>query len=110
MRMLIPGETISHQFTIPFLVSEIHSVYVSYKQKDDIILERNVPSRNIEQIEDDKSQVTVVLSQDESLLFKDDCAYTIQLNVITTFGSRIASNEIRSRTGTQHIKEVISSG
>lgn len=106
--MFNPGETIIHQFVIPFLSTELSKVIVSYKQGDDIVLEKTVTSGFTPIEEYTKTQFAVTLSQEESLMFSDLNSYTIQLNVLTIFGTRAASKEIRGTSGVQHHREVIS--
>lgn len=103
--MFSPGETIAHQFIIPFVVGEITKVIVSYKQGDNIVLEKPITS-GFEAVSG-KTKVTITFSQQESLLFKECSDVRIQLNVITTGGSRCTSKEIRETNGVQHLKEVI---
>ena len=104
--MFIPGETISHQFFIPFVRSDVGKILVTYRQFDDVILVKTVYPGQIETLEG-KSQFTVTLSQEESLLFDNEADYYIQLNVIFTSGARCASSEMRGTNGVQHVKKVV---
>ena len=54
-----------------------------------------------------KTKILYALTQDESLLFKDNANFMIQINVLTLDGSRYASKEIKDSTGAQHYKEVM---
>ena len=107
--MFIPGETITHEFTIPFADDEISKVIVTYKQNNKIILTKPISS-GFEQVTQAKTKITVLLSQQESLLFSDKDDYFIQLNVFTNEGARAASAEFRGSTGHQHYKKVITNG
>ena len=105
--MFNPGETIVHEFVIPFSALELAKVIVSYKQEDDIVFEKTVTS-GFEPIENtENSKFSVEFSQQESLLFRDLLNYTIQLNVLTSSGSRAASKEIKGCSGTQYHRGVI---
>lgn len=109
--MFIPGETIAHQFIIPFVANEIEKVIVSYKQDDHIVLELTVTSEQIEQGETAaEAKFTVSLSQTQSLLFMNNKDTYAQLNVILPNGTRCSSKEMKLDTGNQHIREVIEDG
>jgi hypothetical protein len=110
MDMFHPGETISHNFIIPFVADEIAKVIVSYKQSDHIIIEKEVTSgfKAESRVE---ASFSIAFTQQESLLFADKKDYTIQLNVLTNGSSRHASCEIKVKDGgIQHIREVITNG
>lgn len=106
--MFIPGETVTHEFTIPFADAELSKVVVTYKQDERIVLTKTISS--FEKVTETKTKITLPFSQQDSLMFKDDTVYTIQLNVYTTRGSRAACTEFKSNTGKQHYKKVISNG
>lgn len=111
--MFHPGETVSHVFNIPFLTTDVAKVLITYKQKDHIILVKTITSSNLTPVLDELnvpvgSQLTVTLTQEESLKFMEKSVFSVQLNVITTGGARSASNEIEDKTGPQYYKEVIS--
>ncbi len=115
--MFNPGETVIHRFTIPFVKEEISEIIVTYKHKDDIFFIKSITSGFQDAETSGQSEHTpkdttfdVELSQTESLMFKQYSGYKIQLNVYTIFGSRLASQEIDSRTGAQHYREVMSDG
>ena len=107
--MFIPGETIAHGFVIPFSSDVIDYVVVSYKHNDDIIFEKKISS-DFEPRDDKSTYFLFTFTQKEGLLFPDDSQYTIQCNVYTKGGSRHTSRPIKSKTGTQYLKEVMSSG
>lgn len=108
--MFNPGETITHTFTIPFAASELTTnaakIYVTYKQQDDIFLERLITS-GWQTGEENTSIIEVTFTQRESLLFHDRDKFEIQLNVYMD-GARFVSELIRSNTGIQLKREVIS--
>ena len=108
--MFSPGETVAHQFIIPFVANEISKVVVSYKQDDDIVLEKTITSGFKKHEVSAKTEFIVTLSQQESLLFNEIKDLYIQLNVYTKEGARATSTPIRSANGYQFYKEVISNG
>ena len=116
--MFSPGETIGFTFVIPFMRVDLSEVIVSFKQDGHIVLERHVTSKreflehrdkdgNIDPI---KTEIRIILSQEESLMFEELKNYTIQLNVYTDGGSRHASCELKGTNAVQHHKEVMSNG
>ena len=113
--MFNPGETAIHTFVIPFVKSDLSQVIVSYKQSGDVILEKVVTSSQdfLDHLDDQgnidetKTDIEIALSQEESLLFKENARYTVQLNVLTEGGSRHASCEIKDTNGVQHHKDVM---
>lgn len=106
--MFIPGETVTHEFTIPFADTELSTVIVTYKQDNKIILTKTISS--FEKVTEAKTKIVVTFSQQDSLLFDEHSDYTIMLNVYTIRGSRAACKEIKGSTGVQHYKKVISNG
>jgi hypothetical protein len=102
--MFIPGETIIHKFYIPFITQDVSKVWLTYKQNGGVILEKEMTS--IEPFEG-TSVVSLELSQEESLLFKDDAPFLAQVNVLLTNGARCASHEMRGISGTQQLREVV---
>ena len=104
--MFIPGETISHRFIIPFSRDDIKIIEVSYRQNDHIVLVEPVYPGQVETITGG-GQFTVTLTQEKSLLFKDDADYYVQLNVIFKSDARCASVEIKGNNKMQHIREVV---
>lgn len=107
--MFIPGETVAHAFIIPFALEEIDHVIVSYKQNDDIILEKMVDS-DFETKGEKSTYFSFILTQTESLLFPNNAQYSVQCNVYTKSGSRHASKPLKNKTGTQYLEEVMNSG
>ena len=108
MIMFIPGETISHKFFIPLTRGDVSKISVSYRQDGRIILIKNVyPGQITNESSGTGSSFVVTLSQQESLLFKDDYSFTVQVNVITVTNTRCTSKEMNGRNGMQHIREVV---
>ena len=108
--MFIPGETISHRFIIPFVRSDIGRVYITYHQDDRIILKKSIPGPQVRRLSDsNESYFIITFTQKESLLFRNNNDYTVQLNVVFDSGDRCTSYEISGKNGMQHIKEVVTS-
>jgi len=106
--MFIPGETITHQFFIPFVRSDVNKVEVTYRQNGHIILRKSVAGGSLTNVtQTSQSSFNVTLSQQESLLFDDDKPFYVQLNVIFMNNTRCASVEIKGSNGMQHIREVV---
>lgn len=118
--MFFPGESICHMFVVPFVPAEISKAIISYKQDEDIVFEKTITQndtdergeRLIQEIFDEeqyKSVIYCIVSpQLQSLLFKDDSGLKIQVNIFTTNGRRATSQIIKSYTGEQFYREVIS--
>lgn len=74
---IMAGETASHSFDIPFDVNEdCNGVEIIYKLGLTVVLTKIPNSGNIAVIRDDSGEfcytnITVVLSEEETLLFKD---------------------------------------
>lgn len=105
-RVFFPGETITHRFEIPFAANEIDKVIISYKQKEAIMFEKIVTD-GFEVEDQNFTSIAYQLTQGEGLLFADNAPFTIQLNVYTHGGSRHTSYELRSESGIQYVRDVI---
>lgn len=105
--MFCPGETVVHQFNIPFAVNDISKVIVTYKQRDHIVKIIPVDSGFTQGESEYETAFSVTLSQNDTLLFEERCPYKAQLNVLTVSGTRSASDEMWDETGPQQYKEVI---
>lgn len=108
--MFCPGDTVVHNFTIPFAVNELAKVVVSYKQKDRIVKIIEVTSGFSQGSTNMEAVFSVTLSQQDTLLFDESYPYRAQLNVLTTTGTRCTSNEMPDKTGPQQYKRVIADG
>lgn len=113
--MFSPGETVIHNFVVPFLPTEISLVIVSYKQRGNIVLEKEVASEDIISQNtgsspfDHTTIVEVELDQEDTLLFEDNVPFTIQVNVMAQ-STRHASKELKGESGIQYHREVIGNG
>lgn len=106
MLMFFPGETIIHKFVIPFEVIDVAKVIVTYKQNDQIVMEKTITS-GFTETEDDQTSFDYSFMQPESLAFHDNTDFSIQLNVYTKGGTRHASYEMKESSGVQYYREVI---
>lgn len=106
--MFSPGETTVQRFTVPFTPSELSTIIVTYRQDDHIVLIKTITSGFTAGATAGETAFEIALTQQESLMFKDDSDYYVQINVYTTSGSRATSKEMKDSTGVQHYKKVIS--
>lgn len=107
--MFNPGETVAHQFIIPFVATELAKVVISYKQDGDIMFEKTITSGFEEYQTKANTKFTITFSQEESLTFNPLKDVFAQINVLTVKGARASSKPIKIYTGPQYHKEVISS-
>ena len=102
--MFFPGETVLHTFVIPFSSKDVAQVVVSYKQNEAIIMEKSVTG-GFKPDGDNVCSVEIEFTQQDSLLFSDNAAYTIQINVYTSEGTRHTSHEMKSSSGIQYLRD-----
>ena len=108
--MFIPGETISHQFHLPFPKTDVVKIIVSYCQEGHIVFEPITIYPNQITNEPTGSQFVITLSQENSLLFEADKYFYVQLNVIFSTEEGIIRStcmELRGENKIQHIREVV---
>ena len=121
--MIIRGTTPYHSFMLPLLAENIQTVYVTYLQNDEVILEKTnlnpedmeivningmYENASVEPLEDeeivitDSCQITIHLSQEDTLKFhfypaaRKNIA-VIQIRLLTTDGEAYASDPVRER-------------
>ena len=116
--MIIRGTTPYHNFILPILAEQIKAVYVTYLQNNEVILDksnltddfdiqnlRDLENANVEILteeEQESSQLTIHLSQEDTLKFhfypaaKKNIA-VIQIRILTTDGEAFASMPINER-------------
>ncbi len=78
---MIRGSTPTHIFRLPFDVSSIKKIWITYKQLGRIVLEKNET-----EVQMNGNVVQFVLTQEESLRFKEDRDVKFQIKVLTTTG------------------------
>ena len=116
--MIIRGTTPYHSFILPLLVEEIDKLYITYLQNGEVILDKdntdeamtidnivdleNASMEELSEEERNSSQVTLHLSQEDTLKFTfypaaERNIAVIQIRVLTTGGEAFASNPVRER-------------
>lgn len=116
--MIIRGTTPYHNFILPILAEQIEAIYVTYLQNNEIILDKSsltddfsitnlvdLENANVEILteeEQESSQLTIHLSQEDTLKFhfypaaKKNIA-VIQIRILTTDGEAFASMPVNER-------------
>ena len=121
--MIIRGTTPYHTFLLPLAAEDIQTVYVTYLQNEEVILEKTnlnsgdmeivniegmYENASVEPLEDEEivveptCQLTIHLSQEDTLKFhfypaaRKNTA-VIQIRVLTTDGEAYASDPVRER-------------
>lgn len=115
--MIVRGTTPYHSFILPLLAEDISEIYITYLQNDKVILDKgtadvtidnivdlleNASMENLTEEELNSSQVTVHLSQEDTLKFtfypaaRKNIA-VVQIRLLTTDGEAFASNPIQER-------------
>lgn len=114
--MFHPGDTVRMNFIVPFSRQDIGSAIVSYKQRGHIVLEKTATSEaiydetepNEEPVDSGTSQLTVDLSERETLLFADKTSFSIQINIFSDVSGRVASEPIYVEVGEQYYRKTMS--
>ena len=125
--MIIRGTTPYHNFILPILAEDIKTIWITYCQNDDIIFERtsevedanmsitnfvnlyeNASMEQLTEEEQRSSQLTLHLTQEETLKFhfypaaRKNIA-VIQIRILTTDDEAYASEPIKERIfGVRH--------
>ena len=115
--MIIRGTTPYHNFILPILSKDIQEVYVTYLQNGEVILDKtgedviindiidlyeNASMEELSDEEKESCQLTIHLSQEDTLAFhfypaaRKNIA-VIQIRVLTTDNEAYASDPIRER-------------
>ena len=91
---MIRGTTSQLVFTTKYEASEIERGFITFKQKDRIILDKAIPSANVT-VGD--YEIVLNLTQSETLAFGayPDLPAYVQLRLVLTDGSAVASNIIQ---------------
>lgn len=80
--------TPTHKFTLPFNVDRIDSLFITYRQKGAVVLEKTEADCAL-----DGDKITVTLTQQETHLFSSTFNAEAQLNILTTDGKRLVSKK-----------------
>ena len=117
--MIIRGTTPYHNFILPVLAENIDTIWVSYCQNEDVVFTRteldtsmtitnfvdmyeNASMEQLTEEEQECSQLTIHLTQEETLKFhfypaaRKNIA-VIQIRILTTDGEAYASAPVRER-------------
>lgn len=86
------GTTPIHVFITDVDLTDAEVIYVTYKQKREILIEKTK-----EQIEVTSEGLTIALTQEETLMFKNNGDVRIQIRARFSDGSAIASNIIETK-------------
>ena len=83
---MIRGTTPKHMFTLPFDMSTVKELHILYAQGDNLVLKKTLSDCTA-----DGCTVSVILTQQETMLFSEDKRVEIQIRVLTTAGQALAS-------------------
>lgn len=115
--MIVRGTTPYHTFVLPMASDSIDSVYVTYLQNGDVILEKTADDITIQDIDDEfenasvedtdeemevSCELSIHLTQEDTLKFTfypaaEKNIAVIQIRVLDTDGEAYASDPIRER-------------
>lgn len=116
--MITRGTTPYHTFILPLAAEDIQTVYVTYLQNDEVILDKtgsdiviedpNLETENasMEELSEEEvevtSKLTIHLTQEDTLKFKfypaaEKNIAVVQVRVLTKDGEAYASNPIQER-------------
>lgn len=87
---MIRGTTPTHTFQIPISVADLKEVRITYEQMGRKILEKTEKELLME-----GKEISFTLTQEESLKFKASAPVDLQVKVLTTSGTVLASPVIR---------------
>ena len=127
--MITRGTTPYHSFILPTLKDEISAIYITYCQNDEVLFEKTLESEGVEIIdiadlyenasmeglseeELNSSELTIHLSQEDTLLFHfypaaEKNIAVIQIRILYKSGEAYASEPIRERIFGVHKEGVI---
>lgn len=83
---MIRGTTPTHIFTIQQDLSLFKDVIITYFQDDKAVIEKRLSDCVVQD-----NSLSLTLSQEETLEFKDDCIVLIQIKGLTTEGKVLAT-------------------
>lgn len=91
--MIAKGCTCKNTFTIPFKQEEIETLFITYCQRKEIVLEKT-----LEDCVFDTDSIRVGLTQEETLMFCDCSSVQIQIRAKLTSGAAVKSNIVETTT------------
>lgn len=99
---MIRGTTPTHTFQIPFNTNLVKEIRVSYAQKDVVVVEKTTEDCKL-----DGMNITVKLTQEETLRFSENVMAALQLRVLLNDGNVLATPVLRLDVGELLQDEVI---
>lgn len=115
--MIVRGTTPYHKFLVPMSSQDIDTIYITYLQNGEIVLDKTGEDVSVEDVDietenahmedyeiepSESSQVTLHLTQEDTLKFKfypaaEKNIAVIQLRILTSEGEAYASDPIHER-------------
>ena len=99
---MIRGTTPTHTFQIPFNTNLVKEIRISYAQKDVVVVEKTTEDCKL-----DGMNITVKLTQEETLRFSENVMAALQLRVLLNDGNVLATPVMRLDVGELLQDEVI---
>ena len=99
---MIRGTTPTHTFQIPFNTNLVKEIRISYAQKDVVVVEKSTEDCKL-----DGMNITVKLTQEETLRFSENVMAALQLRVLLNDGNVLATPVMRLDVGELLQDEVI---
>lgn len=100
---MIRGTTPKHVFQLPISTHQISKVRIIYSQSKTIVLEKNETDCQLS-----GNEISLVLSQEETMKFKDYLDAKVQIRVLTISGESLASEVFIVSVGELLKDEVLS--
>ena len=85
------GTTPTHTFTLPFDTSLVETIQITYKQVNNIVLQKRKEDCVL-----NSNQVEVSFTQEETFKFNLNQPISIQVRILTVGGDAIASDIVRT--------------
>lgn len=85
------GTTPTHEFVVDVDMTSATAIYITYKQRDKVILEKNIDDITVTD-----TKLMVTLTQEETLMFNINNIVEIQIRAKMDTGEAIASNIIKT--------------
>ena len=99
---MIRGTTPTHTFQIPFNTNLVKEIRISYAQRDAVVVEKSTEDCKL-----DGMNITVKLTQEETLRFSENVMAALQLRVLLNDGNVLATPVMRLDVGELLQDEVI---
>ena len=99
---MIRGTTPTHTFQIPFNTNLVKEIRISYAQRDAVVVEKTTEDCKL-----DGMNITVKLTQEETLRFSENVMAALQLRVLLNDGNVLATPGMRLDVGELLQDEVI---